>query len=170
MQEDVFQMYLEEMERIESCDKAENERLLKEMKRGNQAVRDRLIEGNLKMTLEFVQEYVNQGVLAGDLAQEANMALVQAVAEYEEGVFEDFVRDKVKTALLAAVKEQAREEETARKMVDRVNRLKDVSQDMAEELGREATVEELAKRMKMTSDEVKEIMKLTLDAMSVVGD
>ena len=60
--------------------------------------------------------------------------------------------------------------EAAEEMLDRVNKLKDVSQEMAEELGREASVEELAERMKLTVDEVKEIMKLTLDAMSVVGD
>ena len=51
-----------------------------------------------------------------------------------------------------------------------MNVLKDISQQMAEELGREATVEELARKMKMTEDEIKDIMKLTLDAMSVSPD
>ena len=51
-----------------------------------------------------------------------------------------------------------------------VNKLEDASQEMAQELGREATVAELAERMALTADEVKEIMKLTLDAMNVVGD
>lgn len=170
MQEDVFRMYLDEIKEIDSCDKAENERLLQEFRGGNPAAKNRLIEGNLKMVLEMVQGYLNRGVPAGDLVQEANMALVMAAAEYEEGNFEDFVRERVKAALLEAVEEQSQETETARKMLDRVNRLKDVSQDMAEELGREATVEELAERMKLTGDEIKEIMKLTLDAMSVVGD
>lgn len=170
MREDVFQMYLEEIKEIKSCDAAENVRLLKELESGNAAVKDRIIEGNLKMVLEMVQEYLNRGVLAGDLVQEANMALVMAVAEYREGSFEDFVRARVREALLAEVEEQSKEQETARKMLDRVNKLKDVSQEMAEELGREATVEELAQRMELTGDAVKEIMKLTLDAMSVVGD
>ena len=72
--------------------------------------------------------------------------------------------------LLAAVEEQSREEKTAEKMVDRVNTLKDLSRDMAEELGREATVEELARRMELTADEIRDIMKMTLDAMSVMGE
>lgn len=55
-------------------------------------------------------------------------------------------------------------------MLARVNVLKDISASMAEELGREATVEELAARMKMTEEEIKDIMKLTLDAMSVSGE
>ena len=48
--------------------------------------------------------------------------------------------------------------------------LKDISKMMAEELGREATVEELAEKMKMTAEEIKDIMKVTLDAMSVSPD
>ena len=55
-------------------------------------------------------------------------------------------------------------------MLARVNVLKDISASMAEELGREATVEELAARLKMTEEEIKDIMKLTLDAMSVSGE
>ena len=170
MRENVFGMYLEEIKEIKSCDEAENQRLLRQIKGGDERAKDRLIEGNLRLALKLVQEYVHRGVATGDLVQEANMALVLAAAEFEDGVFEDFVRERVKDALLAAVEEQSLEEETAKKMLDRVNKLEDVSQEMARELGREATVAELAGRMEMTCDEVKEIMKLTLDAMSVVGD
>ena len=170
MQEDVFQMYLEEIKEIESCDAAENETLLRQFREGNRAVKDRLVEGNLKLVLEIVRDYLGRGVPGGDLVQEANMALLLAVGEYEEGIFEDYVRDKVKDALQAAVEDQSREQEAAEKVLGHVNRLKDVSQEMAKELGREASVEELADRMRLTGDEVREIMKLTLDAMSVVGN
>lgn len=161
MQEDVFQMYLEEIKEIESCDAAENETLLRQFREGNRAVKDRLVEGNLKLVLEIVRDYLGRGVPGGDLVQEANMALLLAVGEYEEGIFEDYVRDKVKDALQAAVEDQSREQEAAEKVLGQVNRLKDVSQEMAKELGREASVEELADRMRLTGDEVREIMKLT---------
>lgn len=167
MAEDIFQMYLKEITEIESCDQEENQRLLGRLKNGDAGVKDRLIEGNLKMVLEMVQEFLNKGVPAGDLVQEANMALVLAVADYEEGIFEDYLRGQVRQALLAAVEEQSKEQGTAQKMVDRVNRLKDISREMAEELGREAKVEELAHRMGVTSDEIREIMKVTMDAMSL---
>ena len=98
------------------------------------------------------------------------MALVLAAEEYEEGSFEDYAREQVRKALLAAVEEQSWEETAARKIVELVNKLEDASQEMAQELGREATVAELAERMALTADEVKEIMELTLDAMNVVGD
>lgn len=172
MQEDVFKMYLDEIEGIESCGGEENSQLVEKLLAGDEAVRERLIEGNLKMVLGMVQDYLGRGVPAGDLVQEANMALVMAVREYEEGdgQFEEFLRGQVKEALLAVVEEQSLEERTAEKMVDRVNTLKDVSRDMAEELGREATVEELAERMQLTVDEIKDIMKMTLDAMSIIGE
>ena len=114
----------------------------------------------------MVQEFLNRGIPAGDLVQEANMALVMAVTEYEEGNFEDYLRNQIKEALLAVVDEQSKEQNVAQELVNRVNRLKDISQEMAEELGREAKVEELAQRMGMTNDEVKEIMKITMDAVN----
>ena len=164
--EEVFQMYLNEMTGIKSCDQEENQQLLNQFKAGNQGVKDRLIEGNLKIALEMVQEFLNRGIPAGDLVQEANMALVMAVAEYEEGNFEDYLRNQIREALLAVVDEQSKEQNVAQELVNRVNRLKDISQEMAEELGREAKVEELAQRMGMTNDEVKEIMKITMEAVN----
>lgn len=168
MQEDIFQMYLEELKGIESCDEAENDRLLKALASGDQGAGDRLIEGNLKAVLEVVKDYLNQGVPAGDLVQEANMALVMAVREYEGGGFDGFLKGQVKAALLAAVEQQSMEKQTAQKMADRVNRLQDISTELAQELGREATVEELARRMELTAEEVRDAMKVTMDAMTLV--
>ena len=70
----------------------------------------------------------------------------------------------------AALEEQGLETKVEEEMLARVNVLKEVSKRMAEELGREASVTELAEKMKMTEDEIKAIMKLTLDAMSVSPD
>ena len=65
---------------------------------------------------------------------------------------------------------QREEMDIEEEMAARVNVLKDISAGMARELGREATVTELAERMKMTEEEIRDIMKLTLDAMSVSGE
>ncbi len=167
MAEDVFQMYLEELGGIESCSGEENQRLSQEFAAGNQSVKDRLIKGNLKTVLGMAQAYLNRGVPAGDLVQEANMALVTAVFAYEGGNFSAFLREQVKEALEAAVQEQSIYSRGAEKIADRVNRLEEVSAELAGQLGREATVEELARRMGLTCEEVKDIMKITLDAMSV---
>ena len=65
--------------------------------------------------------------------------------------------------------EQKREDETNEEITAKVNVLQEVSRVMAKELGREATVEELAEKMKMTSEEIRDIMKMTLDAISAIG-
>lgn len=170
MQEEVFQMYLDEIKELESLDAAANRMLLSQVAEGSQEARNRLIEGNLKAVLLQVQNYLNRGVQAGDLVQEANMALIMAVAEYESGDFEPFLQQRVKEALQAAVDEQSKEVQIREKMVSRVNALEEVAKEMAQQLGREAKVEELAERMKLTSDEIRDIMKETLNALSVNGE
>ena len=73
----------------------------------------------------------------------------------------------MRTALIETLKRQNHELEAQDEIVNLVNDLEDTARVMAEELGREATVEELAERMKMTVDDVKDIMKIALDAMNV---
>lgn len=173
---DLFRMYLEEVERISACSQAENEMLLGRAMAGEQEAKQRLVEGNLKLALGMIGDYLNKGVQTGDLVQEANIALVMAVEELEtaagellQGGFEAFVKNRVREALAAALARQSAEVKVQEEMAARVNVLKDVSRAMAEELGREATVEELAEKMKMSVGEVKDIMKMTLDAMAVSG-
>ena len=76
-----FQLYLDELEGITSCSEAENTELAKETANGSAEAKKRLIEGNLKNALAMIREYLNKGLSAGDLVQEANMALVMAVEE-----------------------------------------------------------------------------------------
>ncbi len=170
---DVFQMYLEEMAAIEACGREENARLAEAAAGGDGAARNRLIEGNLRHVLELSRDFLGRGVAAGDLVQEANMALLLAASEYDPSdaaAFEAFLDGRVRDALNETVERHQREAKAGRRILDRVNLLQDVSKAMAEELGREATVPELARRLKMTEDEVKEIMKVALDALHALGE
>ena len=167
MHDDVYQMYLEEIKRIPPCTAKEEEMLLGLVKSGDKAARERLLEGMLHYVVKLAGGFRNQGLPAGDLVQEANMALLLALDQYENGNFREQVKDLVEENLNAAIEMQKKEKQTEEEMVARVNVLKDISGMMAEELGREATVEELAAKMKMTVEDIKDIMKVTLDAMSV---
>lgn len=172
MHEDVYQMYLEEIHLLTPCTPEEEMALLGEVRAGSQEARKRLLEGNLGKMAELAKAFDGQGLPMGDLIQEANIALMMAMQEYEgeaEG-FSSYVETAVSGALRAAVDEQKLEVQVEEEMLARVNVLQEVSRRMAEELGREATVEELAAKMKMTEDEIRSIMKLTLDAMSVSPD
>lgn len=171
MHDDFYQMYLEEMKRIAPCGKSEQEQLLKEAAWGREEAKKRLIEGKLLTALEYAKEFEGRGVLMNDLVQEANMALIMAVEDYgkEEQVleFDGFIAERIRKALEAAIQEQQSADKNGEELAARVNVLKQVSQTLARELGREATVEELAEKMKMTADQVKNIMKMAMDAMSV---
>ena len=141
--------------------------LLKKHQEGDPSARQRLLEGMLHFVVELSGGYKNRGLPMGDLIQEANMALLLALEQYKEGDFKSQVRALAEERMEDALQMQKQEKQAAEEVAARVNVLKDISQMMAEELGREATVEELAAKMKMTPEEIKDIMKVTLDAMSV---
>ena len=165
--EDIYRVYMEEIAAIPPCSETENEKLLGEIRNGNKAARERLIEGNLKNALFFVQDYINKGVPMADLIQEASMELMMLADEGFEGSFEKLLESRIRVRMEEIINDQKKEADIEEEMLARVNVLQEVSKSMAEELGREAKLSELAERMKMTEDEVREIMKVTMDALSM---
>ena len=165
--EDIYRVYMEEIAAIPPCSEEENEKLLGEIRSGNKAARERLIEGNLKNALFFVQDYINKGVPMADLIQEASMELMMLADEGFEGSFEKLLESRIRVRMEEIITDQKKETDIEEEMLARVNVLQEVSKSMAEELGREAKLSELAERMKMTEDEVREIMKVTMDALSM---
>ena len=167
MYDDFYQMYPEELEAVAEAGPEEELSLLERLAAGDVSARERLIEGNLKRVLEYAKEYDGRGLPMGDLVQEGNMALTALAMEYESGAFQELLRERVRACIEAALEEQRMEAEIEENVAARVNVLQEVSRVMAKELGREATVEELAAKMKMTEDEIRDIMKVTLDAVNV---
>ena len=165
--EDIYRVYMEEIAAIPPCSEAENEKLLGEIQNGNKAARELLIEGNLKNALFFVQDYINKGVPMADLIQEASLELMMLADEGFEGSFEKLLESRIRVRMEEIINDQKKEADIEEEMLARVNVLQEVSKSMAEELGREAKLSELAERMKMTEDEVREIMKVTMDALSM---
>ena len=117
------------------------------------------------------QKYEGRELPMSDIVQEANTALMLAAIEYDESEpWDGLVERRVREAVELALEEQRAEAEIEENMAARVNVLQTVSQMMAKELGREATLQELAAKMKMTEEEIKDIMKLALDALTVNGE
>ncbi len=170
MNDEYYQMYLDELKEIKPCDDKEREILLPGAASGNEAARARLIEGHLIFALAIAKDYRDKGLPMSDLVQEANLALTMAASEYRDGDFLALTKERITACLQAALEEQQAETKVEETMLARVNVLQEVSKTMADELGREATVEELAERMQMTSEEIRDIMKLAVDALSVTGD
>lgn len=169
MHDDFYQMYLEELDVIVPCGEAETRTLAAELAKQNHQAAERLIEGKLKFVLGLAKEYADQSVLIGDLVQEANMVLTVYTRGFAgtADTYDSGLERAVREQLELAVKVQCREKDIEETVLARVNVLQDISKMMAEELGREASVEELAERMKMTAEEIRDIMKLSLDALSV---
>lgn len=165
--EDIYRVYMEEIAAIEPCTEAENKELLAKIKNGTAGARERLIEGNLRRALMYVKEYINRGVPMADLIQEASMELMLLADEGFESGFEKLLESRIRVRLEEVINEQKNESDIEEEMLARVNVLQEVSTRMAEELGREASLKELAERMKMTEDDVREIMKVTMDALSL---
>ncbi|MFR8391601.1 MAG: sigma-70 domain-containing protein [Pilosibacter sp.] len=164
--EDIYRVYMEEIAAIPPCSEAENAKLLRDPER-KQGGERRLIEGNLKNALFFVQDYINKGVPMADLIQEASLELMMLADEGFEGSFEKLLESRIRVRMEEIINDQKKEADIEEEMLARVNVLQEVSKSMAEELGREAKLSELAERMKMTEDEVREIMKVTMDALSM---
>ena len=157
MEVNFYEMYLEEMALIPVLEAEEEEKVLALAAKGDKEAKKRLVEGSLAKVAQMIQE--------------ANVALTAAAAAYDGSrQWQEFLEQEVRQAVEAALEEQKTEAEIEENMTARVNVLQTVSQVMAKELGREATVAELAEKMKMTEDEVKDIMKLALDAITVNGE
>lgn len=169
MEQQIYQMYLEELKHIPPLNQEERDELLERLAHGEKNAASRLIEGSLQRVLDIAGEYAQKGIPLEELVLEGNMALTLAVEEFKSGDFDGFTADRIRESLENMIQEQQEQVKTAQELLARVNVLQKVSQIMAEELGREATVEELAEKMKMTTEEIKDIMKLTLDAISVDG-
>ena len=163
--EDIYQVYMEELALIPPCTEEENRELLRKVKSGDREAKNRLVEGNLKKALFFIQDYLNRGVPMADLIQEASMELMGLADEgFQEG-FEKLLESHVR--MEEVIRDQKAEMDLEEEMLARVNVLQEVSKRMAEELGREASLKELAERMKMTEEDVREIMKMTMDALKL---
>ena len=119
-EQDSFEnVYLEELAAIEPCSEEETRQLIAKIRNGDAKARERLIEGNLKKALFFVQDYINQGVPLSDLIQEASMELMLLADEGFEGSFETLLESRIRVRLEEVVKEQKSEMDIEEEMLAR---------------------------------------------------
>ncbi|MBR5474264.1 MAG: hypothetical protein IKU83_02520 [Lachnospiraceae bacterium] len=163
-----FAMYLEELAAIPPLSIGEEEVLLQKMWAGDAAAEERLIEGKLALTARVAKEFAGRGVGEADLVQEGNIAMMMALRAYEEGPLDAFLEREIRTSLEMTVVDEGGEDQISAFLASQANALLKASTEMAERLGREATVEELAKYLGISEEMVEDLMKMSLDALSVV--
>jgi RNA polymerase primary sigma factor len=166
-EERYLEQYLEDLALIEPISEAESNALTEAMAAGNEAAKQRVIESGLRRICDLANEYAGRGVHIGDLIQEGNMALLKAADRFTKGDFWLFSLPLAREAMLEAIEEQSGQAAIGEKIAVRANRLMDISAELAKELEREPTAAELANRLHMTEEEVRDIMKISLDVISV---
>lgn len=164
---DLLSLYLEELKQIPALEGEEEAALLEKLRAGDARARKRLTEGYLGTALAEIQPFVGT-MEAGELIGVANLALTAALCDekiLESTVLRDTIKQKVHTALEEAVRENRQSDTAEQTLADRMNALTELSSELAAELGREASPEELASRLDIPLDEVQRLLAMSMQAL-----
>ena len=158
----------EAKKKIEELDKkiAENQRKIDIGKRAGQD----LSQANLRLVVSIAKRYVGRGMLFLDLIQEGNLGLIKAVEkfDYRKGYkFSTYATWWIRQAITRAIADQARTIRIPVHMVETINKIIRINRQLLQELGREPSPSEIAERMDMPEDRVREILKISQEPVSL---
>ena len=168
--DDSVRMYLKEIGRVCLLSAADEVDLAKQIEAGSFEAKHRLTEANLRLVVSVAKKYYGRGMSFLDLVQEGNIGLIRAVEkfDYHRGYkFSTYAYWWIRQAISRAIADKTRTIRIPIHMVDRLNKLVRVSHRMLPHLGRQPTEAELAEEMGITAEQVREIIKMSRDPMSL---
>ena len=167
---DPVRMYLKEIGRINLLTSDEEFEYAKRAEEGDEEAKRMLAESNLRLVVSIAKRYVGRGMLFLDLIQEGNIGLMKAVDKFDptKGYkFSTYATWWIRQAITRAIADQARTIRVPVHMVETINKLARVQRQLTQELNREPTDEEIAKKLGITVDKVREVYKISQDPVSL---
>ena len=168
--DDPVRMYLKEIGKVPLLE-ADRELYLAEcMAKGDEKAKDELVEANLRLVVSIAKRYVGKGMFFLDLIQEGNLGLMKAVEkfDYTKGYkFSTYATWWIRQAITRAIADQARTIRIPVHMVETIHKVSRCQRQLLQELGHEATAEEVAERIGMSPDKVREILKIAQEPVSL---
>lgn len=176
MTADSLNMYLKEIRQFPLLSVEEERELIDRIGRGDMSARDRLVESNLRLVVSIAKKYQNNGLTLMDLIQEANIGLLIAVEKFEpeRGYrFSTYASWWIKQTISRALDNKSKLIRLPAYVVEGVNKMKNVERALTITLGREPTLEEVAKEMGLDEAKVKKLRDSSKEISSLdvtVGD
>ena len=167
---DPVRMYLKEIGRINLLTSDEEFEYAKRAAEGDEEAKRMLAESNLRLVVSIAKRYVGRGMLFLDLIQEVNIGLMKAVDKFDatKGYkFSTYATWWIRQAITRAIADQARTIRVPVHMVETINKLARVQRQLTQELNREPTDEEIAKKLGVSIDKVREVYKISQDPVSL---
>ena len=173
--DDPVRMYLKEIGKVPLLT-PEREKELAEIMAHSEDENERrkanneLVESNLRLVVSIAKRYVGKGMFFLDLIQEGNLGLMKAVDKFDYGKgfkFSTYATWWIRQAITRAIADQARTIRIPVHMVETIHKVSRYSRQLLQELGREATADEIGEKMGMSAEKVREIMKIAQDPVSL---
>ena len=167
---DPVRMYLKEIGRINLLTSDEEFEYAQRASEGDEYAKRMLAESNLRLVVSIAKRYVGRGMLFLDLIQEGNIGLMKAVEKFDSSKgfkFSTYATWWIRQAITRAIADQARTIRVPVHMVETINKLARVQRQLTQELNREPTDEEIAKKLGITIDKVREVYKISQDPVSL---
>ena len=174
--DDPVRMYLKEIGQIKLLSAEEEVELAKRVSEGDQEAKNKLTEANLRLVVSIAKKYSGRGLHILDLIQEGNTGLIRAVDKFDwtkGNKFSTYATWWIRQAITRAIADQARTIRVPVHMVEVINKATRCNRKLVQELGREPTVEEIAKELNLPVEKIIEANRTAADTLSLdtpVGD
>jgi len=167
---DSLRLYLREIGKVPLLTADQEVYLAKRIERGDMAAKTQMIEANLRLVVSIAKGYLGRGLSFLDLIQEGSLGLIRAVEkfDYRKGYkFSTYATWWIRQAVTRAIADKARTIRIPVHMVEKLNKVVHIERQLVQRLGREPRPDEIAEELEMTTEEVREILRMAQHPISL---